>query len=71
VKDDDGNVVTVGDYINGIDDGGFGFLTYRNNGTFVKKFNLSVPVTVQYGWGIISTEKPITVPVATTIKEGI
>ena len=71
VKDDEGNVITVGDYIEGIDDGGFGFLTYRNNGTFVKKFNLSVPVTVQYGWGIISTEKPITVPVATTIKEGI
>lgn len=71
VKDEEGNVVTVGDYIEGIDDGGFGFLTYRNNGTFVKKFNLSVPVTVQYGWGIISTEKPITVPVATTIKEGI
>ena len=71
VKDEEGNVVTVGDYIEGIDDGDFGFLTYRNNGTFVKKFNLSVPVTVQYGWGIISTEKPITVPVATTIKEGI
>lgn len=71
VKDEEGNVVTVGDYIEGIDDGGFGFLTYRNNGTFVKKFNLSVPVTVQYGWGIISTEKPIAVPVATTIKEGI
>ena len=69
VKDDEGKVITVAQYIEGIDDGGFGFLTYRNNGTYVKAFNLFVPVTVQYGWGIISTPEPITVNVATTIKE--
>ena len=69
VKDDEGNVVTVGAYIEGIDDGGFGFLTYRNNGTYVKAFKLQVPVTVQYGWGIITTPEPITVDVATTIKD--
>ena len=69
MKDDEGNVITIGAYIDGIDDGGFGFLTYRNNGTYVKAFKLFVPVTVQYGWGIISTPEPITVNVATTIKE--
>ena len=69
VKDDEGKVITVAQYIEGIDDGGFGFLTYRNNGTYVKAFKLFVPVTVQYGWGIISTPEPITVNVATTIKE--
>ena len=69
MKDDEGNVITIGAYIDGIDDGGFGFLTYRNNGTYVKEFDLFVPVTVQYGWGIITTENPITVHVETTIKE--
>ncbi len=69
MKDDKGNVITIGAYIDGIDDGGFGFLTYRNNGTYVKEFDLFVPVTVQYGWGIITTENPITVHVETTIKE--
>ncbi len=67
MKDEDGNVITVGDYINAIDDGGYGFLTYRNNGTAVKEFNLFVPVTVQYGWGFITTDEPITVPVNSTI----
>ena len=67
VKDADGNDVLVRDYIQSIDDGGFGFLTYRNNGTAVKEFNLFVPVTVQYGWGIITTDEPITVKVNSTI----
>ena len=67
MKDEDGNVITVGDYINAIDDGGYGFLTYRNNGTAVKEFNLFVPFTVQYGWGFITTDEPITVPVNSTI----
>jgi hypothetical protein len=67
MKDEDGNVITIGDYINAIDDGGYGFLTYRNNGTAVKEFNLFVPVTVQYGWGFITTDEPITVPVNSTI----
>ena len=67
VKDAEGNDILVRDYIEGIDDGGFGFLTYRNNGTAVKKFDLYVPVTVRYGWGVITTEAPITVPVQSTI----
>ena len=69
VKDENGNEVeqTIEMYINSIDDGGYGFLTYRNNSTAVKEFNLFVPVTVQYGWGIITTEDPITVKVNSTI----
>ena len=67
VKDAEGKDVLVRDYIESIDDGGFGFLTYRNNGTAVKKFELYVPVTVRYGWGVITTDTPITVPVQSTI----
>ena len=67
MKDKDGNDMTIGDYINGIDDGGFGFLTYRNNGTAVREFHLKVPVMVQYGWGIITTDEPVDVKVNSTI----
>jgi hypothetical protein len=67
MKDEAGNIITVGAYINAIDDGGYGFLTYRNNGTAVKEFDLYVPVTVQYGWGVITTDEPITVHVNSTI----
>ena len=70
MKDEEGNVITIGDYIDSIDDGGYGFLTYRNNGTYVKEFKLFVPVTIQYGWGIITTDEPIEVLVETTIKDG-
>ena len=70
MKDDEGKVITIGDYIDSIDDGGYGFLTYRNNGTYVKEFKLFVPVTIQYGWGIITTDEPIEVLVETTIKDG-
>ena len=70
MKDEEGEVITIGDYIDSIDDGGYGFLTYRNNGTYVKEFKLFVPVTIQYGWGIITTDEPIEVLVETTIKEG-
>ena len=69
MKGADGKDLTIGAYIDSIDDGGYGFLTYRNNGTYVKAFKLFVPVTVQYGWGIITTDEPITVNVETTIKE--
>ena len=70
MKDEEGEVITIGDYIDSIDDGDYGFLTYRNNGTYVKEFKLFVPVTIQYGWGIITTDEPIEVLVETTIKEG-
>lgn len=70
MKDEEGEVITIGDYIDSIDDGGYGFLTYRNNGTYVKEFKLFVPVTIQYGWGIITTDEPIEVLVETTIKDG-
>jgi hypothetical protein len=33
----------------------YGFLTYKNNGNNVSSFNLYVPVTVDYGWGQITT----------------
>ena len=68
MTDKDGNEITVGDYIDSIDDGDYGFLVYRNNGTVVKDFDLYVPVTVQYGWGIITTEEPITVHVYGTVN---
>ena len=67
MKDEEGNVITIGAYINGNDDGGYGFLTYRNNGTAVTEFNLKVPVMVQYGWGFITTDEPINVTVNSTI----
>ena len=70
MKDEEGEVITIGDYIDSIDDGGYGFLTYRNNGTYVKEFKLFVPVTIPYGWGIITTDEPIEVLVETTIKDG-
>ncbi|MBQ8520999.1 MAG: hypothetical protein IJ456_06435, partial [Bacteroides sp.] len=44
----------------------YGFLTYKNNGTNVKAFNVYVKVTVKYGWGVINTDY-IKVPVASTI----
>jgi hypothetical protein len=46
----------------------YGFLTYKNNGTGVKAFNLYVPVTVTYKWGTIVTDA-VKVPVASTIGQ--
>ena len=37
---------------------------------YIKEFKLFVPVTIQYGWGIITTDEPIEVLVETTIKDG-
>ena len=58
----DGTDMTIEQYIDSIEDGGFGFLTYHNNLTNVTKdFDLFVPVKLRYGWGVI--EKVITVKV--------
>jgi len=46
----------------------YGFLTYKNNGTHVKDFNLYVKVKVTYGWGELLTDF-ITVPVKETIGD--
>jgi hypothetical protein len=45
----------------------YGFITYKNNGTVVDAFNLTIPVVVEYGWGKITTE--VTVPVAKTVNQ--
>ena len=38
--------------IDAIDDGGFGFLTLRNNGSpATSDYELSIPIAVQYAWG--------------------
>ena len=47
----------------------YGYLTYVNNGTGVEEFHLFLNVTVKYGWGTITTEKPITVKVESTIEK--
>ena len=61
----DGENMTIEQYIDSLEDGGFGFLTYRNNLTNVTKdFELKVPVQLRYGWGVI--EKIITVKVYKT-----
>ena len=49
-------------------DSKYGYLTYKNNGTAVKNFNLFLNVTVEYGWGSIVAEN-IKVPVFETIAE--
>lgn len=50
--------------IEAIDDGGFGFLTYRNKGSaFATDFNLYIPVMFEYGWGVILPDEPIAVHV--------
>jgi len=41
---------------NGLTSTGYGFLTYKNNGNNVSTFHLYVPVTVEYGWGVIKTQ---------------
>lgn len=45
----------------------YGFLSYKNNGNNVSSFNLYVPVTVKYGWGVIKTTE-IKVPVKGTLE---
>ena len=46
--------------------GEFGFFTYKNNGTNVTRdFEMYVPVTFTYGWGVL--EKTITVKVFKTV----
>ena len=61
----DGANMTIEEYMDSLEDGGFGFLIYQNNLTNVTKdFELHVPVTLRYGWGII--EKVITVQVYKT-----
>ena len=58
-------LMNIEEYIDSLEDGGFGFLTYHNNLTNVTKdFELHVPVQLRYGWGII--EKIITVHVYKT-----
>ncbi|MBP5187049.1 MAG: hypothetical protein J6040_08355, partial [Clostridiales bacterium] len=47
----------------------YGYLTYVNNGTGVEEFHLFLNVTVKYGWGTITSEKPITVKVESTIEK--
>ena len=48
----------------------YGYITYKNNGTGVSAFNIFLKdVKVSYGWGVITPEKPITVPVAATIED--
>ena len=49
-------------------DSKYGYLTYKNNGTAVKDFNLFLTVTVKYGWGEI-VAKGIKVPVVETIAD--
>ena len=52
------------DALEAIDDGGFGFLTYRNKGSaFATDFNLYIPVMFEYGWGVILPDEPIAVHV--------
>ena len=61
----DGDYITINDYIDSLNPGEFGFLIYHNNLTNVTKdFDLHVPVTLRYGWGVL--EKIITVHVYKT-----
>ena len=61
----DGSLVTIEEYIDSLDAGDFGFLTYHNNLTNVTEdFDLHVPVEFRYGWGVLT--KVITVHVFKT-----
>lgn len=47
----------------------FGFITYKNNGALLKQdAKIKVPVKVQYGWGVYTTE-PIEIIVKATIAQ--
>ena len=57
--------MTIEEYIDSLDAGDFGFLTYHNNLTNVTEdFDLHVPVEFRYGWGVLT--KVITVHVFKT-----
>ena len=51
------------DHVDDLKDTQYGYVTYKNNGTVVDDFELYINVTVKYGWGILTPDKPITVPV--------
>ena len=51
------------DHVDDLKDTQYGYVTYKNNGTVVDDFELYINVTVLYGWGILTPDKPITVPV--------
>ena len=51
------------DHVDDLKDTQYGYVTYKNNGTVVDDFELYINVTVKYGWGILTTDQAITVPV--------